>query len=220
METVEETLKTEGDGVRRTSDYSRRIVATEDAPDFTAEWAQIRADLGDEAAGALRIGRNLIKIRDALKPLNLWIKALRENYMSPSQASRYIRFAELPERDREIFLRADGPFSLSDAVGERRRERRARASDFSPEKSPEIEAEVEIDADELADHRAEIDRRMKIAVDIVEAGVGALAGEPGPPEYAAADARWENKLREVADDVLAVIGDNLESELRERLFPC
>src|SRR2546425_8265425 len=131
-----------------------------EVPDFTAAWAQIREDLEDQAAGAFRIGQNLIKIRDRLKPLGLWPAALKEHGMSQPQASRYIRFAEMPERDREGYQRAVG-FSLSEAVGERRRKKDAaageisddgRGSDYSLTNGPQ----PEIPAHELAHPLAQI----------------------------------------------------------------
>jgi hypothetical protein len=189
------------------------------APEFSDEWKQIRDDLANEAAGALRIGLNLIKIRDALKPLGpgLWPAALPENGMSQPQASRYIRFAEMPEYEREVYLRAEGPFSLTDAVGERRRKR---ASDNSSTNSRnEEKGDVEISDEQRAYRLAEIDRQRKLAVEIVEAGVKALADESQPPEYADESARWLGKLREVAAAVVAVIGEGLEAELTKRLLP-
>lgn len=199
---------------------------TNEAPDFTAEWAQIREDHADVVAAtkrvgenALRIGLTLMKIRDALKPRGLWLKALDEqDIMSPTQAWRYVTFAELSESDREIFLRQKG-FSLTAAIGESPRKKKGEAagpaSDFSSTKS----RDVEIPLDELEALRAEVDRRMKRAVEIVDAGVKALAGEP-EPVFADDYAKWRNWLDEVREAVLAVIGEHLEAELRERLLPC
>jgi hypothetical protein len=184
--------------------------------DFAAEWTLIREDLEREAAGALRIGQNLIKIRDALKPLGLWLAALREHGMSQPQASRYIRYAEMPERDREVYQRVVG-FSLSDAVGEGKLG--GRASEYSSTNSQNAEAGIEVPADEIADRRAEIDRQLKLAVEMVDAGERVLAAGPQPPEYADDTARWASKLREVADAVLAVISERLETELTKRLLP-
>lgn len=154
--------------------YSLRIAAASEAaaPDFSAEWAQIRRDLEGEAEGALRIGRNLIKIRDALKPLHLWLAALREHGMSQPQASRYIRFAGLPERDREIYQRDTG-FSLSRAIGERRGKRGA-----GGEAGAAPEGEAEIPEGERAERLAEIDRQLKLGIRMVQAGEAALGAEP------------------------------------------
>jgi hypothetical protein len=204
----------------KTNETANEIEVPEapEAPDFTAEWAQIRADLENVAAGWLRIGLNLMKIRDALKPRGRWLPALREHGMSQPQASRYIRFAEkfakMPEDERAIFLRAKG-LSLSEAVGEGREE----PSDYSPTNSRNFEDEVEIPADELEDRRAEVERQKNLAHKIVDAGVKALKGEP-TPEYADDDARWASVLDEVAADVLAVLFAHLPAELKKRLLPC
>jgi hypothetical protein len=181
-------------------------------PHFTAEWAQIQTDLRNEALGARRIGENLIKIRDALKPLGLWLAALRGHGMSQPQASRYIRYAQLPERDRDAFQRVKG-FSLTEAIGERRRTAVATVS------QADRPMDVEVPADELADRRAEIDRRFKLGLAMVKAGEAALAGESHPPEFAEDAQRWRNKLGEVAGDVLAVVNAGLEAELVRRLLP-
>ena len=93
--------------------------APDEAPDFTEEWAQIRQDLEGEAAGALRIGQNLIKIRDRLKPLGLWLTALTEHGMSQPQASRYIPV----RRDARARPRSLSPARR--AVQPERRHRRA-----------------------------------------------------------------------------------------------
>ncbi len=201
-------------------------------PDFTAEWRQIREDLENQAAGALRIGQNLIKIRDALKPLGAWLATMRANGMSQPQASRYIRYAQLPERDRAIYQRVRG-FSLSEAIGERRRKRKApgeagevsgggRAADYSRANSRRRAAEggrEGIPADELDDRRAEIDRRFTVAIKMIDAGKAALADGPKPPEYAGDPARWLSELRETADDMRAVINEGLEAALKKRLLP-
>jgi len=187
------------------------------APDFTAEWEQIRNDLENEALGALRIGQTLIKIRDALKPLGRWLPALSEHGMSQPQASRYIRYAELPEADRERRQRFKG-FSLSEAIGERRTKKAAensgtdQAADYSSTNSHEISDE------ERADWFDEIERRLTRAVKIVNAGKEALAGEP-EPQFADDDARWQHKVHETAEDVLAIIDAHLRKELQRR-FPC
>ncbi len=207
IETVEDQLST----IR-----GRMVVAAEAAvPDFTAEWSQICEVLRNEAEGALRIGLILIRIRDALKPLGLWLAALREHGMSQPQASRYIRYAELPERDRAAFQRTRG-FSLSEAVGERRRKR---ATTETAEIGVASADDVQISEDELTDILAEVDRRVKLAVRMVEAGERALASEPGPPEYADDQERWRARLSAVADAVLAVVNEGLEAELRKRLLP-
>lgn len=189
-------------------------------PDFTAEWSQIREDLTNEAEGALRIGLNLIRIRDALKPLGLWLAELQKHGMSQPQASRYIRYAQLPERDRAAFQRTRG-FSLSEAIGESRRKKRAtsEADHYSSTNSPAGEAPIP--EDELVDRLAEVEQRVKLAITIVEAGEQALAkvGEPQPEEFADDRGRWQAKLSEVADAVLAVIHEHLEEELRKRLLP-
>lgn len=185
-------------------------------PDFTAEWRQIRTDLENEAAGALHIGQNLIKIRDALKPLGQWLTALREHGMSQEQAWRYTTFAEMPEAEREPYMRLEGPFSLTKAIEGRSKKRSKKpagpAPDYSSTNNPEIPA------DEVADRLAEIDQRLKLAVEMVGRGEEALAGEP-QPEYADDDARWKRKLSEIAEDVVVVVSAHLKNEL-ERRFPC
>ncbi len=188
------------------------------APDFAEEWKQIRADLEKVAAGRLRIGQNLIKIRDALKPRGLWLPALREHGMSQPQASRYIRFAEMfakmSERDREIFLRAED-LSLSEAVGEGRRE----PSDYSSTNSRNSEDEVEVPADELEDRRAEVKRRIELTYEVVDAIERTLARDP-LPGYDDDAARWESDLHEVVDVVRAILDEYLVAELKRRLLPC
>jgi hypothetical protein len=186
--------------------------------EFASEWQEITSLIGREAEGALRIGQLLIAIRDELKPRGLWLAALREHGMSQPQASRYIRYAELPESDRMLWQRVNG-FSLSAAVGEHRTKKDAteesgtgQAPNYSSTNSPEIPA------DELADRLEEIDQRLKLAVEMVSKGEEALAGEP-QPEYAADDARWKLKLSEIAEDVCTVISAHLMKEL-ERRVPC
>jgi hypothetical protein len=195
-------------------------------PDFTAEWRQITEDLESEAKYlnssaecALRIGETLIKIRDELKPRGLWLDALRDHGWSQPQASRYIRFANLPERDREPWLRRKA-FSLSGAVGERPSRKKDAsgnpAADYSSTNSPEIPA------DELLDRSEEIDQRFKLAIAMIVAGERALAGE-AHTEYADDADRWKRKLGEVADATLAVVEAHLKQELRQRLLsetPC
>jgi hypothetical protein len=190
------------------------------APDFTAEWRQIREDLESEAAGALRIGQNLIKIRDALKPLGLWLAALREHRMSQEQAWRYTTFAEMPEAEREPYMRLEGPFSLTKAIEGRSNKRSKKpagpAPDYSSTNTPEIPD------DERADWLAEIDQRVKLAVKMVSRGEEVLMGDP-QPEYAADDARWTQKVSDVAEAVLTVIEAHEAQQLRkelERQFPC
>jgi hypothetical protein len=197
-------------------EQSEQEVQSEFAKQIAARWEQIHEDLGDEAAGALRIGLNLIKIRDALKPLKRWLSALREHGMSQPQASRYIRYAELPERDRAAFQRASG-FSLAAGHGEGKKGKKGAAT-IRQTNSP-AEAEVEIPADELADALAQVERRIKLAIEIVQAGEAALGDEPQPPEYADDDERWRNMLRQVADAVHAVIDQHLGAELKQRLLP-
>jgi hypothetical protein len=187
-------------------------------PDFTAEWQQIREDLESEATNALRIGRNLIKIRDALKPLGQWLAALREHGMSQPMAWRYITFAELPEADREPWMRVQW-FSLAKAVEGRKRKDANEDSGTGQDSGLFATNNPEIPADELADRLAEIDQRFKLAIEMVNAGEAALAGEPQPPEYADDAAKWKSKLREVADTALAVIEAHLGEELRQRLLP-
>jgi len=181
-------------------------------PDFAREWTEIREDLETEATGALRIGRNLIKIRDALKPLGLWLTGLREHGMSQSQASRYIRYAELPKAERKIFQRVKG-FSLSAAVGERRGKK---AADHSPANGPK-DAEAVIPADELEERQAEVGRKLKLAFEIVDAGERCLAGEPDP-EYADDHERWQRKVDEVAAVMREYVNGPMEAELRSRLL--
>ncbi len=182
--------------------------------DFAAEWKLIDEDLRNEAAGALRIGLNLIRIRDAL-PRGRWLAELREHGMSQPVASRYIRFAKLPESDREVFLRAERPFSLSAAVGERRKKKDAApASDYSPTNS----SEPEISDDERGARLAEVNWQRQAADEIIEAGVEALAEEPYSG-YAAADPRLRSKLREVAAAMDKVIRAGLDAELKKRLLP-
>jgi hypothetical protein len=186
---------------------------TDLSPDFSAEWKQIDEDLKGEAAGALRIGLNLKKIRDALKPRGLWLDALRDHGMSQPQASCYIRFAEMPESDRDRFQRIEG-FSLSDAIGERRK----RASDNSPANSRNGDDEVAVPDEELPDRLAEVNWQRQAADEIIEAGVEALAEEPYPG-YAAGDPRLRSKLREVAAAMDKVIRAGLDAELKKRLLP-
>jgi len=187
-------------------------------PDFTAEWDLVKADmesaeglLRDHAAVALHVGQTLIKIRDVLKPRKLWLKALEEHGISQPQASRYIRFAEMPERDREVYQRLR--FSLSEAI----RERRSRPKAGSQRAAAE-DTEAEIPDDERCDRLAEVEQRRKLAFKVVEAGLKALR-EQEPAEYADDDERWHNKLSEVVDAVLAVLDGHLEEELRKRLLP-
>ena len=176
------------------------------ASDFAREWAEITENLRKEAAGALRIGQNLIRIRDALKPLRLWLKALREHGISQPHASRYIRFAEMPEADREPYLRLEGPFSLSHAVGERRGKKKG---DHSPANGSEAGAMVP--AEEM-----EEERRAEIALarKIVEEGARQLAFAP-PPEHADDHERWQSKVREAG----GVLRRLLDEHLRSRPVP-
>ena len=167
-----------------------------EVPDFTAAWAQIREDLEDQAAGAFRIGQNLIKIRDRLKPLGLWPAALKEHGMSQPQASRYIRFAEMPERDREVYLRLAGPFSLSAAIGERRSSDRA---PVAADHSRRIVAVPAIPEDEIED---QIEFLMTIARQIVEEGEDSYDTE---------------HVKVLLGAMQAVLDVGLEAELRRRL---
>jgi hypothetical protein len=194
-------------------DYSPRIVAAGVAvPDFAAEWAEIRRDLEGEAAGALRVGRSLITIRDALKPRGLWLKALREHGMSQPQANRYVRYAELPERDREAFQRVNG-FSLSAAVGETRSKKAAAA-----EAGAAPADEAPIPESELSARVAEVNWWLKQAVATMEAGEAARGTEP-PPDYAGNAELWGDELGELVTDAIAVLEEGLGARLRKRLLP-
>lgn len=200
VETVEDSTTIRG-----------RIVEAADVavPDFTFEWMQIREGLESEADCALRIGQNLIKIRDVMKPLGLWLEELKKHGMSQPQASRYIRYAGLPECDRAAFQRANG-FSLTEAVGEGRRKKDATQK---PTEAPEIEAPIP--EDERADRLAEIEQQIKLAIKLVDLGEAQLTNEPSP--YADDDARWASRVAEIADDVRAVLIAGLEAELKKRL---
>jgi hypothetical protein len=201
--------------------YSQRMVAAGEAValDFSAEWAQIRRDLLDEADAQrvqadrwLRIGRNLIKVRDALKPLGHWLAELEKNGISQPTAWRYTEYAELSESDREIYLRRR--VSPSAAVDKRRREKAMEAEPGAAEAG-----EVSTQESERNARLAEIARQLKLGVAMVEAGETALGSEP-PPEHGGDAERWRDELAEVADAVLAVLnGGSLEAALRKRLLP-
>jgi hypothetical protein len=169
------------------------------APDFAREWEEIRERLESEAAGALRIGQLLITIKDGL-PRGRWLPALREHGMSQPQASRYMRYARLPESDREIFQRRKG-FSLSAAVGERRKK------DAPVEGSGEKQAAAPIPPPERDETLAEIDRQFKLALDMVD-----FAEENFQQER-----EWA--MGNVADDIRALIREGLKAKLRARLLP-
>lgn len=196
------------------------------APDFTEAWAQIReghasvvAHAARAAAEALRVGRALIEIRDAL-PRGTWLTELRK-HMSQAQASRYIRlaerFAKMSDGEREILLKQEGPFSLSRAVGESPRKKDETAdqtSDYSSTNSQD----VEIPGDEIADRRAEVEWRLELTFAVVDAIEKRLAGDP-LPEYDRDPACWENDLHEVVESLRAVAGEHLLAELKRGL-PC
>ncbi len=227
MITQSEQVK-ETQTVREAADYSPANGPAAEAgiSNFTAEWRQIKADiegaeglLRDHAAAALRVGQALIRIRAALTPHKLWIKALEEHGISQPKASRYIRFAEIPPADREVFQREKW-FSVSRAVGEADRRKGAAASegDHSSTNSP---AEAEIPADELCDRLAEVEQRVKLAIDLVNRGECELAnsGADDLPEYAEDNERWQVRVAEIADDLRELIAEGLEGVLKRRLLP-
>jgi len=204
--------ETLGEAPSASPDYSRRIAATGQAaePDFSLEWAQISEGLKNEAACALQIGLNLIRIMDELKPRRVWLAALREHGMSQPQASRYIRFAKMPERDREPFQRVNG-FSLSAAIGE------ARSKAVAVKEGAALAGDVLVPEGERARRDAEVARRLKLAIAMVECGEVAMGRELPPGEEEVE--QWRETLDEVAAEVYALIEERLEARLRERLLP-
>jgi hypothetical protein len=206
---TEQVVETEG------ANHSPANGLAGEPPDFTAEWQQIEKDIQNEAEGALRVGQNLIKIKAAL-PHGMWLEALKEHGMSQPQASRYIRYARLPEADRLIFQRAKG-FSLSRAVGERRSKPKA------PSEAPrERVDETPISADELAARLEGVEQRVKLAIDMVNLGECELANQIAderPQEYAEDDERWQGRVSEIANDLRDLIAEGLEAVMKRRLLP-
>lgn len=199
-----------------------RMVAAEEVavPHFTAEWDQIRKDVEEVGsltrawgAAALRVGQNLIKIRDELKPLKLWLSELEKRGWSQSSASRYIRFAEMPEGKREVWLRGKH-FSLSAAVGEGRGGKNGAGAN--------VEAgtqETSLDEAERAERLAEVAQLLKLGIRVVEAGEKTVVAESESGWSEEDDARFRSRLSIAADALLVVARDHLEAELKRRLLP-
>jgi len=232
---MEATKRTEA---TETPDYSPRIAAAGEAaaedqiirpandfpaaaPDLAALWDEILRALDGEAAGALRVGRNLIKIKAAL-PHGRWAAALREHGMSQPQAWRYMEYAKLYERDPAAFAR-DGAlyqrkgFSLSEAIGERREKEDAAAATGAEANQAQAD-EAPIPESELDARLAEVSWWLKQAVATVEAGEAARATEP-PPDYAGDAELWRDELGELVADVIALVEGGLEARLSKRLLP-
>jgi hypothetical protein len=188
-----------------------RMIATRDSdsvPDFTDTWVQIHKDLNGMAAGALRIGEQLKTIRDELKSRGLWLKELKNHGWSQPQASRYVRFAELPKEAREIYMQCEN-FSLSAAVGEPRR-----TKSHNTKSAPAL---GEISPSEREERLSEIDEQFKLVLKLVEAGERVLADDP-QPEYADDPVKWQGKVTAAATAALAVLHAGLREELQKRLL--